>query len=165
MKCQHKSDKRSWGSSYEHTKTITGLLYRCEGIKETLQSICQSQNLISPKDFNSVQNSYGSPKRKRDCDEDGAVEKKRHWSNRELSPQRKNGSRGSSDKMFASPSVLEQLPESGHSKGLHYNSIDSNCSQQSDSEESCLSGDEHDDDSMIGSDDGDSFGVIGDWAT
>mmetsp|Transcript_12466 Transcript_12466/g.22256 ORF Transcript_12466/g.22256 Transcript_12466/m.22256 type:complete len:709 (-) Transcript_12466:67-2193(-) len=166
MKGQQNTNARSWGSSYKHTKAIAGLLYRCEGVKEALQSICQSQNLIFPKYFTSLQNSHGSPKRKRDNDEDDAVERKKQRGKREFSPQRKIGSRGSSDKMLALPSVLELLPESGHSKDLRYDSINRNCSLQSDSEESHLSGDEdNDDDSLLGLDDDDSFGVIGDWAT
>jgi len=159
LKGQLNTDKRSWGSSCKQTKAIAGLLYRCKGTKETLLSICQSQNLTFPKDFTSLLSS--SPKRKRD---DDYVQKKRHRIERELSLARMIRSRGSSNKVFTSPSVLEQIPASGHSNDLRYDSINVNSKHQSDSENSRLSGDS-DDDSMLESDDDNSFGVIGDWAT
>jgi hypothetical protein len=137
-------------------------LLRSEGIKETLQSICQSQNLTYPKNF-SPPNSRGSPKRKRDTNDDDDVERKKQETKKKLSPQRKFRSRVSSDKVLAAPSVLELLPESNN--GLNCDSINSNVCLQSDSDESHSNRDEiNDDNSIKGSNDDDSFGVIGDWA-
>mmetsp|Transcript_10940 Transcript_10940/g.24151 ORF Transcript_10940/g.24151 Transcript_10940/m.24151 type:complete len:646 (+) Transcript_10940:312-2249(+) len=164
VKDQHNNNKRGWGSSYKYTKAAAGLLYRCEGIKETLQSICQSQNLVFPKDFTSLQDHCSSPKRKRDNDGDGAVTRKKQRGKRGLSPQRMIRSRCASDKVLASPSVLELLPELTHRKGMRYDSIKENFGLQSDSEDSQQSVND-DDDSVLGSDDDDSFGVVGDWAT
>ncbi len=61
--------------------------------------------------------------------------------------------------------MLKLLHESGHRKGLHYDSININCKQQPRSEESRLNRDKVDnDDSVLGLDDDDSFGINGDWA-
>lgn len=160
------------GSNYRLTKAIAVLLYRCEGIKETLQSICLAHNLIFPKDFSSAQDTGGSPKRKRRAYE-GVYEAggEKHRKNEEFSTPRKIRPRGSHDKTLTPPSVLELLPEPGIGKDVLYDSIISNSIMQSDSadsEESSLNSDvdiKDDTDSIHEPDDDDSFGVIGDWGT
>ena len=151
------SSRRGLDSSYKHAKAIAGLLYRCEGIKETIQSICTSQNLSFPQQRD-MESSASIRKH--------TIKKKRKRANRELSPPRKIRPRGSSEKALASPSVLEMLPAGNHHQrnGMR----DENVRLESDSDE-LDSKDEDDDnlsdDPMRGSDDeDDSFGVIGDWA-
>ncbi|KAL7538585.1 hypothetical protein ACHAXR_010064, partial [Thalassiosira sp. AJA248-18] len=162
MKVQQNDSERSWGSSYKHTKAISGLLFQCEGFKDTLQNICLSQGLNYPKDFTPHQITKGAPKRKKGHCDDKVVKKKMRGGNREFSPQGNIWSLGPSDKIQASPSVLELLPESGKSIGPRFEYINDNSSHQSGSEKSHLSDDV---DSIFGSLDDDSFGAIGDWAT
>ena len=171
MKIQQNCENGGLGSNYKHTKVIAGLLYGCEGIKETLQGICQAQFLIFPKDFTAVQVTRDSPKRKRDTYEDDYESGRGNHRSREFSAQRKIRPRGSRDKTLKSPSILELLPKPGIGKDVRYDSIKCNSFLQSDSadsEESSLHSDvEFKDEgiSMQGSDDDDSFGVIGDWGT
>ncbi|KAL9179920.1 hypothetical protein ACHAXT_007890 [Thalassiosira profunda] len=154
IKVQQKGNA-SWGTSYKHSKAVAGLLYRCEGTKETLQSICTQQQISSPS-------------RKRKEDEGSAVERKRKRSNREreATPQRRVRSRHASDKTHQSPSVLELLggPRSGNGQHLRFDAMDDDRSQQS-QHHSTESSDSGEDESLQGSADGDdSFGVVGDWA-
>ncbi|KAL3810303.1 hypothetical protein ACHAXA_007027 [Cyclostephanos tholiformis] len=167
--CNAMKIERGLGGNYKHTKAIAGLLFRCEGIKETLQNICQSHILTYPTDFTTTQGTMDSHKRKRDVfDEDEEPEMVLHRSNREFATQRK---RGSLTKTNNSPSVLELLSEPGNCEYVHSDSINSNSFQKpnsAESEESSLNSDvrnSDDDDSMQESDDDDSFGVIGDWGT
>jgi len=140
---------RGLDSTYKHNKAIAGLLYRSEGIKETLQSICQSQDLTFPQFTSQV---FISPSRmKRRGDVDDSTGRKRHRGNRELTPRRNNIRSPSS-------SVLESLDgSSGKRKKLTKTTTD----MESDSEYSQKSADDNDD-SMKGSD-SDSFGVVGEW--
>ena len=172
MKIQQNSDNEGLGSDYKHTKAIAGLLYVCEGIKETLQGICQAQFLIFPKDFTSVQVTRDSPKRKRDTYEDDYESGRGNHRSREFSStRRKIRPLGSREKTLKSPSILELLPKPGIGKDVRYDSIKCNSFMQSDSadsvESSEHSGVEFKDEgiSMQGSNDDDSFGVIGDWGT
>jgi hypothetical protein len=172
IKIELNCDARGLGINYKHTKAITGLLYRCEGIKETLQSICQSHFLTFPKDFTSKQGSKDSPKRKRDDFEDdnkeGMVLRRE---NRQLSTPPKSRSCGSYNKTLKSPSVLELLSEPGIDEGVHYESITCNSfiqNDSADSDEFSLESDiriDDDEESMQLLDDDDSFGVVGDWGT
>jgi len=166
MKFQENTDKNNWGRSYKNAKSIAGLLRCSERVKETLQYICQSQNLVYPKDFSSSLNPHASLKRKRDNDEGNFSKRKVRQTNKRLSPQRNFRLRSSSDKVLTPPSVLELLPESSHINDLHYESVNGDACIQSDSDESQLNENKTNDDySSIGSDEDDSFGVIGDWAT
>ena len=142
---------RGLDSTYKHNKAIAGLLYRSEGIKETLQSICQSQDLTFPKFTSQV---FISPRRiKRLGDVDDNTRRKRHRGNREITPRRNNIRSPSS-------SVLESLDgSSGKRKKL--TSAENKNDMESDSEYSQRSAEDNDD-SMKGSD-SDSFGVVGEW--
>jgi hypothetical protein len=172
MKIQPNCDNGGFGSDYKHTKAIAGLLYGCERIKETLQVVCQAQNLIFPKDFTSAKVTRDSSKRNRGVYED-VYEPGRgnHRSNREFSTPRNIRPRGSHDKTPKSPSIPELLPKPGISEDVRYDSIKCNSFLQSDSadsEESSLHSDaDIRDEEMLmqRSDDDDSFGVIGDWGT
>ena len=139
------------GLSYRHTKAIAGLLYRCEGVKETLQGICQFQSLTTPVRLFTPNASsglvVGSPKRRVSAEDLGSARKKRRRDNGTntavRSPINRNG--------LTSPSVLERLGNDNERKA-------------SSGEEDLFSGDDYN--SMLGSDDDDdddSFGVIGDW--
>ena len=140
---------RGLDSTYKHNKAIAGLLYRSEGIKETLQSVCQSQDLTFPQFTSQV---FISPSRmKRRSDGKDSVRRKRHRGNRELTPRRNNIRSPSS-------SVLESLDGSSGKRKL--TSAENKNDMESDSEYSQKSGE--DDNSMKGSD-SDSFGVVGEW--
>jgi hypothetical protein len=171
MKIQQNCDNGGSGSVYKYTKAIAGLLYGCEGIKETLQGICQAQFLIFPDDFTSVQVMRDSPKRKRDTYEDDYELGRGNHRSSEFSPRRKIRPRGSRDKTLKSPSILELLPKPGIGKDVRHDAIKCNSFLQSDSadsEESSLHSDvefKNEGISMQGSNDDDSFGVIGDWGT
>ncbi len=171
IKIELNCDERGLGINYKHTKAIAGLLFRCEGIKETLQSICQSHILTFPKDFTSTQETRDYPIRKRDYFEDdnepGMVLRRKI---RKFSTPTKTRLCGSHNKTQKSPSVLELLPGIGE-EGVHYDSI--NCkpfvkTDSADSDESSLNSDvriDDDDEFMQVLDDNDSFGVVGDWGT
>lgn len=122
-------------SSYKNTKPLAGLIYRIQGIKETLQSICQNQSLKFPQKFSPSD----AASNKRDIVHDSAPEKKRR---RTHSLQTSNNSR------LLSSSVLEQLPTTAPERS------------SSESEDSGMSFDDSSSDS-----DDDSFGAVGDWAT
>jgi hypothetical protein len=99
-----------------------------------------------------------------------------HRSSAGIHTPRKIRSRGSPDKSLKSPSILELLPDPKVSKGVHFDSIDDIMTRsikerflQSDSEDTHMSYDtdskKGDDESIKGSDDDDSFGVIGHWGS
>ena len=119
----------------------------------------------------SVQVMRDSPKRKRDTYEDEYELGRGNHRSREFSSWRKIRPRGFRDKTLKSPSILELLPKPGIGKDVRYSAIKCNSFLQSDSadsEESSLHSDvEFKDEgmSMQGSNDDDSFGVIGDWGT
>lgn len=162
MKVDQGGNRRGLDRSYKHTKAIAGLLYRCEGLKEIVLGVCQSQNLTYPrKDFTPLQG-QSSEKRK------SSMKRKRQRGNRELSPRRKIPSRGHSEKVLASPSVLEMLPaetdlgQNNSWKGDAYATT-----EESVYEESHHNGmdDRSEDNHSVGdSDSGSSFEVVGDWA-
>jgi len=131
-------------SNFKNTKSIAGLIFRVQGIKETLKSICQSQSLTLPQRTTSPD---AAASNKRGIADDSAHDKKRRRSS--LFQQRSNNSRPS-----FSTSVLEQLPTAASERPhtmKHFS--------ESESEDSDISNN----DSFADSDD-DSFGVIGDWA-
>ena len=139
--------------SYKHAKAAAGLLYRCEGIKETLQTICQSHHLILPMNLFTSLNDFncgysGTAKRKFNralCSDD--VVKKRHCRQRVYNHLHKHSwFLGSSGK------TLEKLTE--------FNSNETNLAS-SDSEEYPFHFE--DDNSVSSSEDDDSFGAIGNW--
>ena len=167
MKVQQNGRKRSFDSSYKDTKAIAGLQYRCEGIKETLQGICQSQKLVLPKDFTSTRI---TTLMNISSDVDSLAKKKQRL-HKEHSPQRTTRSRGAMNIALKSPSVLELLPDTDVTMDMINTSITGESNLQSDSEDSELNNveSENDNDSIHDSDnddvmdDDDSFGVIGNW--
>jgi len=128
-------------SNYKNTKSIAGLIFRIQGIKDTLKSICQSHSLKLPQKFAP---SDAAASNKRNIADDTAPEKKRR---RSLSPQKSNNSR-----LSANASVLEQLPTPTPERS--YITKPSSESDDSDMSENY---------SFADSDD-DSFGAVGDWA-
>jgi hypothetical protein len=173
MKIVLNCDERGLGINYKHTKAITCLLFRCEGIKETLLSICQSHILTVPNDFTSTQETRDSPKRKRDYfEDDNGPEMVLRRKNREFSTPMKTRPCGSHTKTLKSPSVLELLSEPGiGDECVHYDSINCNSFSKidsADSDESSQNSDIRiDDDEEFAQvlDDDDSFEVVGDWGT
>ncbi len=170
MKVQQDGRISSFASSYKHTRAITGLLYRAEGITETLRGICQSQNLIFPKDFTST---HDTSIINQSSDVNYPATKKRKRMQNEVSLKRMVRSRDPMNKMLTSPSILEVLPESDLTMQMLNDSINRKSTIQSGSEDSEQndSDSEVDDDSIRVSvdnadddDDDDSFGVIGNWA-
>lgn len=168
MKVQLNGRKKTFDRSYQHTRAIAGLQYRCEGIKETLHDICQSQNLDLPKDFTLMHDTTVIAK----FDVDNPVAKKKQRTLEELCPQKTISIRGSVNKAPNSPSVLELLPESDVTMDMLDASIALQFNLQSDSEDSdrCNVESVIDNDSMQesdagndGDDEDDSFGVIGNW--
>ena len=123
-------------SNYKNTKSIAGLIFRIQGIKETLQNICQSQSLTFPQKF--APSDVAS--NKRGIVDDSATERKRR---RTYSPQKSYNSR---------LSVLEQLPTQAPERSYVVKS-------SSESEDSGMS-----DDNPFADSDDDSFGAVGDWA-
>lgn len=165
MKIQQNRNIKGFSDNYKHTKAIAGLLYRCEGVKDSLQSICQVHNLI-----------YPSTRIKETNEENDETGWESYRSNKGVHTPRKIRSRGSPDKSLKSPSVLELLPDPKISKGVHFDSIDDIMTRsieerflQSDSEDTYMSFDtdskKGDDESIKESDDDDSFGVIGHWGS
>lgn len=164
MRARHNNDGGSWSSIYRLSKATASLLHRCKGVKDTLQSICQSQSLTFPNCL--PVNESVSPMSKK-------------INRRHISPGRKRqriSSGGSPRRGIRSPasSVLESLPvKSNHGEGLQFDSITDGYEEslQSDSEELTHSAGEEDDlivdgnDSLLGSGDNDSFCVVGTWAT
>lgn len=90
-------------SNYKNTKSIAGLIYRCQGIKETLQIVCQSQRLRIPKKIDTS----GVP-----SDEKEALAEPDKKRRRTLSPQKSSANSRSPP----SRSVLEQLQSSSDSE-------------------------------------------------
>jgi hypothetical protein len=123
-------------SNYKNAKSIAGLIFRIQGIEETLQSICQSQSLKFPQ---KIYSSDAAPNR-RDND-DSAPEKKRSRTHSK-----------SNSRLSTSRSVLEKLPTPAP-KGSYITK------SSSESEDSGMSFDHPSSDS-----DDDSFGAVGDWA-
>ena len=129
------------GSNYKNTKSIAGLIVRIQGIKETLENICQSQSLTLPQKTLSPDATI--PK-KRGIANGTAPEKKRR---RSLLQQKSTSSLSSANaSIFEKPAPAPQTT--------------STTKQFSDSGDSDMS----DTDSLPDSDDDDSFGVVGDWA-
>jgi len=173
MKNQQNRNIKGLSDNYKHTKAIAGLLYRCERVKETLQSICQVHNLFYPR----IQlDRKGSSKRIRETNEENdETVRESHRSSKGIHTPRKIRSRGSPDKSLKSPSVLELLPDPKISKGVHFDSIDDIMTRsieerflQSDSEDTHMSYDTdfkkgYDESIKRSDDDDDSFGVIGHW--
>ena len=160
MKVQQNGRKRSFDSSYKHTRAIAGLKYRCEGIKETLHGICQSQNLILPKDFISTNDAIVVNEL---SDVRNPAAKKKQRVHKQFSPQTAPRLGGSINKDWKSPSMLEYLPDSDVTMEMINDSI---AKLQSDSDDSELNDSESeiDQDSIKAlDDDDDSFGVIGNW--
>lgn len=160
MKVQQNGRKRSFDSSYEHIRVIASLKYRCEGIKETLHGICQSQNLIIPKDFISTNDATVVNEL---SDVRNPAAKKKQRVHKQFSSQTATRSSGSINKDLKSPSMLEYLPDSDVTMEMINDSI---AKLQSDSDDSELNDSESeiDQDSIKASDDdADSFGVIGNW--
>lgn len=127
-------------SNFKNTKSIAEVIFRIQGIEETLKSICQSQSLALP---HRAVSSAAATSNKRGIADDAAHEKKRRKS---LFQQKSNHSRPSIT------SVLEQLPNPASERpqvSKHF----------SESEDSDISNN----DSFADSDE-DSFGAIGDWA-
>ena len=175
MKIQQNRNIKGLSENYKRTKAIAGLLYRCEGVKETLQSICQVHNLIYPKNSSTSLGRKGKRIRETN-DENLGTGWESHRSSAGIHTPRKIRSRGSPDKSLKSPSVLELLPDPKISKGVHFDSIDDIMTRsieerflQSDSEDTHMSyntdSEKGDDESIKGSDDDDSFGVIGHWGS
>ena len=92
-------------SNYKNTKSIAGLIYRCQGIKETLQIVCQSQGLRIPRKVDTS----GAPSDEKEDFDDTEPDKKRR---RTLSPQKSSANCRSPP----SRSVLEQLQSSSDSE-------------------------------------------------
>ena len=92
-------------SNYKNTKSIAGLIYRCQGIKETLQIVCQSQRLRIPKKIDTS----GALSDEKEDFVDTEPDKKRR---RTLSPQKSSANSRSPP----SRSVLEQLQPSSDSE-------------------------------------------------
>jgi hypothetical protein len=129
-------------SNFKNTKSIAGLIFRCQGIKETLQNTCQTQSLkfpekISPSDASLCKRGIHI--------NDTAPEKKRRRTNTD-SPQKRSNSR-----LLSSASVLEQLPTLASERPFLTKS-------SSESEESEMS-----DDRSFANSDEDTFGAFGDW--
>ena len=153
------------GSNYKHTKAIAGLLYKCEGVKETLQGICQTQSLHYPNDFTPLQATRASPKRKWDGSKnDNSAGRKKQKGNTKMSPKRNTRSHNKTKNNLASPSVLELLPELDQSKDIRHDSLDNIFYENIDSEGSEQDVDNSDANESLESNDDDSFGVVGDWA-
>jgi hypothetical protein len=174
MKNQQNRNIKGLSDNYKHTKAIAGLLYRCERVKETLQSICQVHKLFYHKNSSTSLDRKGSSKRIRETNEENdETVRESHRSSKGIHTPRKIRSRGSPDKSLKSPSVLELLPDPKISKGVHFDSIDDIIEErflQSDSDDSHMSYDtdfkKGYDESIKGSDDDDdSFGVIGHWGS
>ena len=153
-------------SSYKHTRAIAGLNYRCEGIKETLRGICQSQNLILSKDFIATNDATVVNEL---SDDSNPAAKKKQRVHKQFSPQTAPRLSGPINKDLKSPSMLESLPDSDVTMEMINDSIARQSMLQSDSDDSELNDmeSEIDQDSTKASDDGDddddSFGVIGNW--
>lgn len=128
-------------SNFKNTKSIAELIFRIQGIEETLKSICQSQSLTLPQ---RTASSDAVTSNKRGIADDPAHDKKRR---RSLFQQKSNNSRPS-----FSTSILEQLPTEASERPHMLKHF-------SESEDSGSSSN----DSFAESDD-DSFGAIGDWA-
>ncbi len=167
MKVQQNGRKKTFDSSYKDTKAVAGLQYRCEGIKETLQGICQSQKLTLPKDFSSTRVTTAMNIL---SDIDSSVAKKKQRVHKDFSPQRSTRSRGALNMALTLPSVLELLPDTDVTMDMINASITRESNLHEDSEDSELNNveSEIENDSIHDSDDDnvdddDSFGVIGNW--
>ena len=139
----HTIKKELSDSNYNNTKSIAVLIFRIQGIKDTLQDACQAQHLYMPKDFSRPDTVPVASKRK-DVADNSSSEKKRHRAVSSSKSKKKV-------RLSAHSSVLTQLANQAE--------IEYKTRPSPEPDDTSMS----DNTSLAASDD-DSFGVVGDWA-